>query len=170
MAVSRPARVLGLSASIAAGTLAYIIDKKICHSIHPSLPKFIGLRQEFINIGQCQSAEEVQSVLVAAAAAPPVMPSLRLGGHWAFDGGYVDNAPLPTQTVSEKAATLVLLTRHYPDLPATFVWRGRYYWQPSQKVPVSTWDCTSKTTVEDAFVLGYEDAQIAIRAGFLRDT
>jgi predicted acylesterase/phospholipase RssA len=169
VAVSRPARALGLSASIAAGTLAYLIDKKIWHSIHPRLPKWLGLRQEFFDIRQCQSVQEAQVILMAAAAAPPILPSLRLGGRWAFDGGYTDNAPIPMQTSEEKAATLVLLTRHYPNRPVTFVWQGRYYWQPSQKVPVSTWDCTHKTTIEDAFALGYDDAHTAIRAGFLHD-
>ena len=93
------------------------------------------------------------------------MHSLRLGGYWAFDGGYTDNAPIPMQTSAEKAATLVLLTRYYANRPATFIWQERWYWQPSRRIPVSTWDCTRKATVEDAFALGHEDAQVAIRAG-----
>ncbi|WP_299511416.1 hypothetical protein [uncultured Limnohabitans sp.] len=76
----------------------------------------------------------------------------------AFDGGYTDNAPIPVQTESEKASTLVLLTRHYPDQAALFQAHGRTYWQPSRKVPVSTWDCRPGTTVADAFTLGQEDA------------
>lgn len=170
VAVSRPARALGLGASVTAGTLAHLIDENIWHSFHPPLPKALGLRTEFIDIRQCQSLEEAQALLIAAAAAPPFMSSLRVGGHWAFDGGYTDHAPIPPQTPAEKAATLVLLTRHYPGKPATFISRGRHYWQPSQHIPVSTWDVTSKATVEDAFALGYEDAHNAIHTRLLHDT
>ncbi|AMP40512.1 patatin-like phospholipase family protein [Ralstonia solanacearum] len=158
VAVTRPAVVLGLGGSIAAGTLAYLLDKKVYHSIHPRLPKFLGLRQEFLHLQQCGTAREAQTVLCAAAAAPPLMHSVRLAGKWAFDGGYTDNAPIPPESTADKASTLVLLTRHYPNRPAVFEWQGRAYWQPSRPVPVSTWSCTHETTVEDAFALGYQDA------------
>ena len=85
------------------------------------------------------------------------MLAQRVNGQWGFDGGYADNAPIPHQTEAEKAKTLVLLTRHYHDLPASFQWNGRTYWQPSQKVPVSTWDCRPGTTVDAAFDLGIRD-------------
>ena len=83
-----------------------------------------------------------------------------IGGHWGFDGGYTDNAPLPEQTQEERAKTLVLLTRHYPALPRVFELQHRTYLQPSRKVPVSTWDCRPQTTVDDAFELGKHDARI----------
>jgi predicted acylesterase/phospholipase RssA len=163
VAVTQPSRWLGLLGSVAAGTLAYLVNKKISHSIHPQLPKFLGLKQAFYNLGQCHQAQAMQSLLRAAAAAPPFMSPLKLDGSWAFDGGYTDNAPIPAQTQKEKLATLVLLTRHYPKLPALFRWQGRQYWQPSQKVPVSTWDCRPKTTVSEAFSLGLQDAQGMLR-------
>lgn len=95
------------------------------------------------------------------------MSGVHLHGQWAFDGGYTDNAPLPQQTPDEKSSTLVLLTRHYSDKPALFKADGRTYWQPSRKVPVSTWDCRPGTTVEDAFALGQEDARLALAKGFV---
>lgn len=167
VAVTQPSSALGLIGSIGAGTVAYVIDNKLWHSIHPRLPKILGLRQEFFDLQQCRDAEDAHTVLCASAAAPPLMSSVRLSGNWSFDGGYVDNAPIPAQSPSQKAATLVLLTRHYPDKPAFFKWEGRSYWQPSRPVPVSTWDCTSNATVNDAFALGYEDAAIAMQAGAL---
>ena len=159
VALTRPARMLGLAGSIAAGTLAYVIDKYLWNSIHPRLPKFLGLRQDFVDLQKCQNVTEAQALLGAAAAAPPFMNARRIGGLAAIDGGYTDNAPIHPQSTDEKSRTLVLLTRHYPRLPQLFRWEGRTYWQPSQCVPVSTWDCTKKTTVLEAFALGEQDAR-----------
>ena len=167
VAVTRPARVLGLAGSVAAGTLAYLVDKQLFHHIHPALPRFLGLRQAFFALRDCATVQEAQTTLRAAAAAPPFMSGVQLHGQWAFDGGYTDNAPIPAQTPDEKASTLVLLTRHYPDKPALFMVDGRTYWQPSRKVPVSTWDCRPGTTVTDAFALGQEDARQALAKGFV---
>ncbi|WP_289831725.1 hypothetical protein [Crenobacter oryzisoli] len=49
-----------------------------------------------------------------------------------------------------------------------FRWHGRNYWQPSARVPVSTWDCTSRTTIREAFALGEQDAIAALHGGRLR--
>lgn len=159
VAVSRPSRALGLAGSIAAGTLAYLVDKKLRHSIHPRLPRWLGLRQEFLALNAASGAAQARQLLSAAAAAPPFMPSVRLGSGWAFDGGYTDNAPLPAQDAAQRSATLVLLTRHYPGRPAVFRAFGRLYCQPSRPVPVSTWDCTARTSVDAAFELGRQDAR-----------
>ncbi|MES2945573.1 MAG: patatin-like phospholipase family protein [Pseudomonadota bacterium] len=159
VALTRPAPALGLAGSIAAGTVAYVIDKHLWNSIHPRLPRLFGLRQDFADLHQCHTFAEAQALLGAAAAAPPFMRSQRIGGVAAIDGGYTDNAPIHPQSEQEKSRTLVLLTRYYPRLPQLFHWLGRTYWQPSQRVPVSTWDCRANTTVEAAFALGERDAR-----------
>jgi predicted acylesterase/phospholipase RssA len=167
VAITRPARWLGLQGSMLAGTLAYIVDKHVSHSIHPRLPKWLGLRQDFLDLHGCADAGAAQALLAAAAAAPPFMHATQIGGQGALDGGYTDNAPIPAQNESEKTKTLVLLTRHYPQLPSLFRWNGRSYWQPSQPVPVSTWDCTARATVTQAYALGETDA-VALCARALR--
>ncbi len=167
VALTRPARLLGTGGSVVAGTLAYLIDKYLWNSIHPRLPKMFGLRQDFVALNDCASLEDAHSLLVAAASAPPIMSARRIGEGHAFDGGYVDNAPIPPQSPDERAGTLVLLSRHYPKLPGLFRLSGRTYWQPSRRVPVSTWDCTAKTTVRDAYDLGRRDAQDALEQGSL---
>lgn len=163
VAVTRPSRILGLAASVVLGTVAYLVDKKIYHSIHPRLPRFLGLRQEFVDVTLCRSAGDVHRVLMAAAAPPPIMRAVQLDGAFAFDGGYTDNAPIPTQTQSERLGTMVMLTRHYPARPSLFRFGDRLYWQPSRAVPVSTWDCTKRSTVDQAFELGYADAKAMVR-------
>jgi predicted acylesterase/phospholipase RssA len=163
VAVTRPSRALGLGISVALGTLAYVIDKKVSHSIHPRLPGLLGLRLEFIDITRCGNAHEAHRVLLAAAAPPPIMAAVRLVGGYAFDGGYTDNAPIPAQDHVQRCGTLVMLTRHYPRRPGLFRFRDRLYWQPSRPIPVSTWDCTARATVDDAFQLGREDAAAMLR-------
>ena len=158
VAVTQPARWLGLTGSLITGSVAYLLDKKIAHSIHPKLPSYLGLRQAFFSLNECGNAHEARNLLAAAAAAGPFMKAQKVGERWALDGGYIDNAPLPAQTPTEAKRTLVLLTRHYPDLPQQFIFKQRQYWQPSRKVPVSTWDCRPSTTVDLAYQLGFDDA------------
>ena len=166
--ITRPARVLGLAGSVVAGSLAYVVDKHVWNSIHPRLPRWLGLRQDFIDMHQCATLADAQNLLSAAAAAPPFMASRRVGGGMAMDGGYTDNAPIHAQSPEEQSRTLVLLTRHYPALPPLFRHRGRAYWQPSQRVPVSTWDCTPRTTVRAAYALGEADARRLFKGTLLR--
>jgi len=162
VALTRPASILGVAGSVAVGTLAYLVDKYLWNSIHPRLPALMGLRQDFMVLNDCTDIESAQALLIAAASAPPIMSARSIGGVHAIDGGYTDNAPIPPQTDSERSRTLVLLTRHYPRLPSVFTWLGRIYWQPSQRIPVSTWDCTPKTTVLEAYELGRQDALNAL--------
>jgi predicted acylesterase/phospholipase RssA len=119
-------------------------------------------------VNDCSDIEMAQSLLIAAASAPPIMSARPVGGGPAIDGGYTDNAPIPPQSEQERSTTLVMLTRHYPKLPPLFRWHGRTYWQPSQRIPVSTWDCTSKTTVHEAYDLGAQDSIQALQTGLLR--
>lgn len=168
VALTRPARWLGIGGSVAAGTLAYLVDKYLWNSIHPRLPAWLGLRQDFMVLNDCPDIDTAQSLLIAAASAPPIMSARPVGGAHAIDGGYTDNAPIPAQSDAERSKTLVMLTRHYPKLPPLFTWQGRTYWQPSQRIPVSTWDCTPKTTVNAAYDLGTQDGAYALRSGLLR--
>lgn len=168
VALTRPARYLGTGGSVAAGTLAYLVDKFLWNSIHPRLPGLLGLRQDFMVLNDCATIEDAQAILIAAASAPPIMSARPLGGRHAIDGGYTDNAPIPPQSDEQRSKTLVLLTRHYPKFPRLFKWLGRTYWQPSQRIPVSTWDCTPKTTVREAYELGRQDSVQALSMGLLR--
>lgn len=166
VAFARPSPLLGLHVSTLAGTLAYLVDKHINHSIHPRLPRWLGLKQGHMDLHDCTSAAEAQNLISAAAAAPPFMQARHVAGRPALDGGFVDNAPIGSLHASASQVavptTLVLLTRFYPKLPQWFSWRGRNYWQPSQQVPVSTWDCTPKTTIQAAFDLGSSDARSSV--------
>jgi predicted acylesterase/phospholipase RssA len=159
VAITRPAVGLGVAGSVLAGTLAYVLDKHLAHSIHPRLPRWLGLRQAFYELQGCADVQQAQQLLYAAGAAAPFMPTPQWQGSAALDGGYTDNAPIPPQSSAERARTLVLLTRHYPLLPTLFRWRERCYWQPSQRVPVSTFGCTPTARLQGAWDLGEADAR-----------
>jgi predicted acylesterase/phospholipase RssA len=167
IAITRPARLLGLRGSVFAGTLAYLLDKYVSNSLHPKLPRRMGLRQDFFTVDDHTSLEETQAWLVASATAPPFMQARMLHDQFALDGGYVDNAPIEEQTLPQRQRTLVLLTRHYPKLPTLFTWNDRTYWQPSCKIAVSTWDCTARTDVKRAFEMGRQDALRSVQSGLL---
>jgi predicted acylesterase/phospholipase RssA len=168
VALTRQTRFLGIGGSVVAGTLAYLVDKYLWNSIHPRLPRLLGLRQDVVVLNGCPDIETAQSLLIAAASAPPIMSARRVGGGYAIDGGYTDSAPIALQSEMERSNTLVMLTRYYPKLPPLFRWQGRTYWQPSERVPVSTWDCTSKATVREAYDLGVQDSARALSTGVLR--
>lgn len=168
VAITRPARRLGLRGSIGVATLAYLADKFLHGPLHPRLPRRLGLRQEFRELRDCASLDEALTLLAAAGAAMPFIPARHIDGEYAFDGGYTDSAPLPSQSGGEKARTLVLLTRHYPKLPSLFRIDGRSYWQPSTRIPVGMLDCTAHANVLDAWALGEHNAQEALTSGRLR--
>jgi predicted patatin/cPLA2 family phospholipase len=168
VAVTRPARMLGLGGSVAVATLAYVVDKFVANHIHPRLPKLLGLRQDMFDLHACDNVDDALTLLVAAAAAQPFIPARRIAGRAAFDGGYTDNAPIPAQKETDRAGTLVLLTRHYPKLPALFRVDDRYYWQPSRRIPVSMLDCTPRATIHEAYALGERDARNALERDVLR--
>ena len=165
--LTRPARWSGLRASVMLASLAYIVDKKLGKNVHPSLPRWLGLRMDMPDAAKLSAWTEIVTLLRAAAAAPPFMSAIRFQERWALDGGYFDNAPVPHLGGDDPAGAMVMLTRHYPGRDTLFTNQGRQYWQPSQAVPVSTWDCTSKATVGDAFALGQRDALALLKQGRL---
>lgn len=156
--LSRPARGLGLRGSLVLASAAYLVERRAATRVHPLLPRYLGLSGQLVNASSVDGGNGVRSLLRASAAAAPFMKAERVSGHWGFDGGYTDNAPLPEQSNDERERTLVLLTRHYPALPRAFRLQQRTYLQPSRKVPVSTWDCRPDTNIEEAFALGLADA------------
>lgn len=153
----------GLASSL--GLLAYLADKFVLRQVHPCLPAQLGFRVAFLSTRDDTTPTDLKRLLVAAAAASPIIKSPPLEGKMAMDGGFVDNAPVAPLSAQELGAgdqTLVLLTRHYRRLPPLFQVADRVYWQPSRAVPVSTWRCTPGTDVAAAYAHGQADALHAL--------
>lgn len=159
VAVTRPSRWLGIGPSVTMATLAYLVDKFLFHSIHPRLPRWFGLTNDFRVLNDCATLEQSQSLLIAAGAAPPLIGARLVDDRAALDGGYTDNAPVPPRDAGEHGRTLVLLSRHYPRLPPVFRMGGRFYLQASARIPVSTLDCTGRASVAAAYELGLADGR-----------
>jgi predicted acylesterase/phospholipase RssA len=152
--------------------VAYLIDKHATRPSsapdpHPSLPPRLGIRMDLIDTACADQAHAaahgdfVRNLLVCSAAAVPFIRARPLMGRLAIDGGFADNAPRPPMGPDEPQ--LVLLTRHYPKAPLYFQHRGRWYLQPSKRIPVSTWDCTKKTNIDHAIALGEQDAVTSLK-------
>lgn len=156
--VCRLPQYLPTSIGLALGTVGYLIDKHLSHRLHPKFPAQLGYVMQIIDVAQHASAAALQNLLVASAAAAPILLGRRLEGELAYDGGFADNAPRPEKRATDEMQ-LVLLTRHYPHRPRAFFFEERWYLQPSKRVPVSTFDCTFKTQIRGAFELGLSDAR-----------
>jgi hypothetical protein len=167
VALSRPARGLGLAGSVALGAAAYALAKHVRGELHPTLPRVLGLQQDITEILPSMSPAQVRMLMEATAAAVPFMRAHRIGVGWAMDGGYTDHVALPHPPEAQPHRTLVLLTRCHAKLPRLFRYRDRLYWQPTQRVPVSTWDCRAGTDVLPAYRLGMQDVDALLARGFI---
>lgn len=161
VAITRPAETLGVIGSIAVGTMCYLAAKRQGEPQASTSTRF-GLRLDYVDLADRPSVTEARRLLVAAAAVAPLVRPHKIGGRYALDGGYVENVPL-NDPASAELRTLVLLTRHYPNRTECFQEGATTFWQPSRPVPVSTWDCTVRTTVQAAFDLGRADGIRGIR-------
>jgi hypothetical protein len=94
------------------------------------------------------------------------------GGRAILDGGLIDNVPIdgltPAAPGEKNQEALVLLTRRY-GLPNPFIQElpglRLTYIQPSQKVPISSWDYSRYDLMPQAYELGKGDAKQAITNG-----
>lgn len=151
--------------AVAAGLLAYNIDKHVLKTLHPRLGRKLGFRPEFVRAQDCASPGELADLLLQSASTPPFTPVLRRHGRPVLDGGLVDNVPVDALDAAP-GNVLVLVTRLYPR-PRRFVLeqggQRRLYLQPSQRVPISSWDYTRPDAMTHAYELGRRDGETFLR-------
>ncbi|SPA23931.1 patatin-like phospholipase family protein [Cupriavidus taiwanensis] len=151
--------------AVAAGLLAYNIDKHVLKTLHPRLGRKLGFRPEFVRAQDCASPEQLADLLLQSASTPPFTPVLRRDGRPVLDGGLVDNVPVDALDAAP-GNVLVLVTRLYPR-PRRFVLeqggQRRLYLQPSQRVPISSWDYTRPDAMTHAYELGRRDGETFLR-------
>jgi predicted acylesterase/phospholipase RssA len=151
--------------AVAAGLLAYNIDKHVLKTLHPRLGRKLGFRPEFVRAQDCGSPEQLADLLLQSASTPPFTPVLRREGRAVLDGGLVDNVPVDALDATP-GNVLVLVTRLYPR-PRRFVVQSggqrRLYLQPSQRVPISSWDYTRPDAMTHAYDLGRRDGETFLR-------
>ncbi|AOY98152.1 Patatin [Cupriavidus sp. USMAHM13] len=151
--------------AVAAGLLAYNIDKHLLKTLHPRLGRKLGFHPEFVLAQDCATPEALADLLLQSSCTPPFTPVLRRAGRAVLDGGLVDNVPVDALDDAE-GDVLVLVTRLYPRPPRFVLARRgqrRLYLQPSQRVPVSSWDYTRPEGMELAYALGRRDGEAFLR-------
>ena len=126
----------------------------------------IGERLGFINqvkrVQDCRGERELVDLLVASCSLPPFSPVESIDGEPCLDGSLVDEVPIGT-VADVPGQTLVLTTRCSPGLAPTYVRDGRMYVQPSERVPVASWDCTSSARLQKTYDLGRRDGEQFLR-------
>lgn len=154
---ARLPRWLGPRSAVAIGLAAYNLEKYWRKPLHPTFGRRLGFTPEVVTVQSCRSDEELVSLIIASSCTPPFTPIEYRAGRPTLDGGLVDNVPV--DAVEADAATLVLTTRRYPQRPERFRLGQRLYVQPSEKVPVSSWDYTAPLLYERAYALGRRDGE-----------
>ena len=154
-------RWLGARSAVAAGLVAYNIEKHVRKTLHPTLGQVLGFRREFVTAQSCTHVEQLADLLLQSSCTPPFTPVLRRDGRPVLDGGMVDNVPVDGLDAAP-GQVLVLVTRRYPR-PQTFTIahgeQQRLYVQPSSKVPISSWDYTRPQQMQHAYDLGRRDGE-----------
>jgi predicted acylesterase/phospholipase RssA len=156
--ITRPIRFLPLSLSTLIALGLYSSEKFWLKNFHARLPHHVGFRSEHLNLADSADLDEARTWLLASAAAVPLTPTHQVRGRAALDGGFYDSVPLPEDR-SEDAHTLILLTRHRPDLPQIFEYQNRVYLQPKKAVAAVNMDCTSGRNVKLTYQQGREEGR-----------
>jgi len=165
--VSHIPRWLGARSAVAAGLIAYNIEKHIRKTLHPTLGRKLGFHPEFVIAQDCERVDDLADLVLQSSCTPPFTPVLRRNGRPVLDGGMVDNVPVGALD-DTPGRVLVMVTRLYPR-PQMFVVthrtresqgvQQRLYVQPSAKVPISSWDYTSPQQMQHAYNLGTQDGE-----------
>ncbi|MDR3399491.1 MAG: patatin-like phospholipase family protein [Pandoraea sp.] len=160
--VSHLPRWLGARSAVAAGLIAYNIEKYVRKTLHPTLGQSLGFHPEFVRAQDCASVEDLADLILQSSSTPPFTPVLRRNGRPVLDGGMVDNVPVGALDAEAPGNVLVMVTRLYPRPQMFVVPHGvqqRLYVQPSRKVPISSWDYTSPSQMVHAYNLGRADGE-----------
>ncbi|SAK41579.1 patatin-like phospholipase [Caballeronia hypogeia] len=159
--VSHLPRWLGARSAVAAGLIAYNIEKYVRKTLHPTLGQALGFHPEFVTAQECASIDDLADLILQSSSTPPFTPVLRRHGRPVLDGGMVDNVPVSALDAAP-GLVLVMVTRLYPRERMFVVPHGeqkRVYIQPSRKVPISSWDYTSPSQMQHAYDLGRADGE-----------
>ena len=158
--------------SVAVGLLAYELEKKFQRPLHPQSGKRLGFSRVFVSSKSCANLNQLIETILQSSCTPPFTPVMYRDGQAILDGGLIDNVPIdgltPAIPGEKRQEALILLTRRY-ELPNPFIQElpglRLTYIQPSQKVPISSWDYSRHDLMPKAYELGKGDAKHAINNG-----
>jgi predicted acylesterase/phospholipase RssA len=152
--IGRPPWGAGRMGTLLLGLVVSRLERLLGGEVHAVWGRRCGFRPELVSVRDCRTAEELASLLLHSACTPPALPLYLRDGRPVLDGGIIDVAPV--EAVEPARSTLVLLTRRYPEARLPRV-PGRVYVQPSEEIPIETWDYASPEGVRETFALGARD-------------
>jgi predicted acylesterase/phospholipase RssA len=158
--------------SVVIGLLAYQLEKKLKRPLHPQSGKRLGFSRLFVSSKSCANIDELIETILQSSCTPPFTPVMYRDDQAILDGGLIDNVPIdgltPAAPGEKNQEALILLTRRY-GLANPFIQElsglRLTYIQPSQKVPISSWDYSRHDLMPEAYELGKRDAKLAVTNG-----
>jgi hypothetical protein len=158
LAAAFPRRLPTLVA-VGLGLGLYNLEKRMYPSrVHPLLARKLGFSARVYDARDCETPEELASLVLASSATPPFTPVGNYRGERLLDGGMIDNVPASVaETVRGVDRNLVVVTRPYP--PGTLGRHGRrLYVGPSHATPISRWDYTRPDLLEETIRMGQRES------------
>jgi predicted acylesterase/phospholipase RssA len=152
--LGRPPQCAGRAGTLLLGLAGSWVEVLLGGGVHAVWGRRFGFQPELVSVRECETAEELAALLLHSACTPPALPLYLRDGRPVLDGGIVDGVPV--EAVEPARRTLVLLTRRYRTLPQV---PGRTYVQPSEPIPIETWDYASPARVRATFALGQRDGR-----------
>lgn len=147
--------------SVALGILLYSLERSVRRAPHPFLPRFVlGFRPVAVDARQCETAEELTSLILASSATPPFTPIGDYRGIRLLDGGMIDNAPaFLAERHRDVVKSVVVLSRVYH--PSVLGVQGsRLYIAPTTTPPMGRWDYTRPHLLDDTVAMGEREAEV----------
>ena len=147
--------------SVALGLGLYSLERSIRRAPHPRSPQWLGFSPVAVDARECESAEELATLILASSATPPFTPIGNFRGTKLLDGGMIDNAPafVAESRHPEARHSVVLLSRPYH--PAVMGIQGRrLYLAPAQPTPIGRWDYTQPHLLDETVRQGEREAAI----------
>lgn len=153
--------MLPRTVSVALGIGLYSLERSVRRAPHPMLPRIVvGFTPVVVDARECETAEELASLILASSATPPFTPIGDFRGLKLLDGGMVDNAPASiAERHPEVARSIVVLARQYhPSVLG--VQGGRLYVAPTTTPPIGRWDYTKPHLLDETVAMGEREADL----------
>lgn len=160
LASSFPALVPGAMA-VTLGITLYSIERSLRRGPHPKSPHLVGFKAIAVDARECETPEELASLILASSATPPFTPLGKFRGQRLLDGGMIDNAPafVVEERHPEVRHSIVLMSRPYH--PSVMGIQGRrLYVAPTRPTPIDRWDYTRPHLLDDTVAMGEREAAV----------
>ncbi len=139
--------------SATAATIAYEAELHLINAPHFNWAEKIGVTSTLVDANAAARDGRLADLVCAAATIPPIFEMPLWDGKPVIDGGMADQAPMPDP---DSGRTLVLLTRHYRNVPDH---PDRHYIAPEIETPADKIDFTDPDKIQKTWDCGVVDGR-----------